>query len=178
MNPRTILLLSFIVFFFLFSWCEGGRKGYDKGIKGMFVFGSSLVDNGNNNVLENSRAKANYLPYGMDFPLGPSGRFTNGKNVIDFLGDYLGLPSSIPTFSDPSTKGMKIVHGVNYASGGSGILDNTGIVSVSHIQKRLHFFFFFFFFFFFDIMKFKKADKFFYYYSCYYYYLFFKLKVL
>ncbi|XP_023536317.1 GDSL esterase/lipase At4g16230-like [Cucurbita pepo subsp. pepo] len=129
MNPRTIFLLSFIVFFFLFSWCEGGRKGYDKGIKGMFVFGSSLVDNGNNNALENSRAKANYLPYGMDFPLGPSGRFTNGKNVIDFLGDYLGLPSSIPTFSDPSTKGMKIVHGVNYASGGSGILDNTGIVS-------------------------------------------------
>ncbi|XP_038897339.1 GDSL esterase/lipase At4g16230-like [Benincasa hispida] len=133
-NPRTILLLSFFVLFF-FSYCEGGgggeRKGYDGGrtIKGMFVFGSSLVDNGNNNFLENSRAKADYLPYGIDFSLGPSGRFTNGKNVIDLLGHYLGLPSSIPPFFDPSTKGKKIIHGVDYASGGSGILDDTGSIA-------------------------------------------------
>lgn len=133
--PRTILFLSFNVFFF-FSYCEGGGGG--RIIKGMFVFGSSLVDNGNNNFLENSRAKADYFPYGIDFPLGPSGRFTNGKNVIDLLGHYLGLPSSIPPFFDPSTKGKKIVHGVNYASGGSGILDNTGSIAV----KRLFFFFF------------------------------------
>lgn len=132
--PRTILFLSFNVFFF-FSYCEGGGGG--RIIKGMFVFGSSLVDNGNNNFLENSRAKADYFPYGIDFPLGPSGRFTNGKNVIDLLGHYLGLPSSIPPFFDPSTKGKKIVHGVNYASGGSGILDNTGSIAV----KRLFFFF-------------------------------------
>lgn len=147
-NLRTILLLDFIVFFFFFiSYCEGGgeRKGYEHGrIRGMFVFGSSLVDNGNNNFLENSRAKADYFPYGMDFPFGPSGRFTNGKNVIDLLGDYLRLPSSIPPFSDPSTKGMKIVHGVNFASGGSGILDNTGSIAV---RRKLILFLLLFFFF-------------------------------
>ncbi|KAL5745624.1 hypothetical protein ACOSP7_026770 [Xanthoceras sorbifolium] len=92
----------------------------------MFVFGSSLVDNGNNNFLENSLARADYLPYGVDFPWGPSGRFTNGKNVIDLLGEKLKLPSLIPTFSDSSTKGTKIVHGVNFASAASGILDDTG----------------------------------------------------
>ena len=89
------------------------------------------MDNGNNNFIGNSLAKANYLPYGVDFPLGPSGRFTNGKNVVDLLGDKLGLPSFIPAFADPATKGSRIVHGVNFASGASGILDNTGSIAVS-----------------------------------------------
>ncbi|XVF63244.1 hypothetical protein PTKIN_Ptkin09bG0072000 [Pterospermum kingtungense] len=98
-------------------------------VKGMFVFGSSLVDNGNNNYLQNTTAKADFLPYGIDFPHGPSGRFTNGKNVIDLLGEMLRLPCLIPTFSDPSTKGAKVVHGVNFASGASGILDDTGFLA-------------------------------------------------
>ncbi|KAL8110925.1 GDSL esterase/lipase At1g29670-like isoform X1 [Apium graveolens] len=96
-------------------------------IRGMFVFGSSLVDNGNNNFLQNL-AKADYLPYGIDFPLGPSGRFTNGKNIIDLLGDQLNFPAFIPVFTDPSTKGNRTVLGVNFASGGSGILDETGSI--------------------------------------------------
>ncbi|KAG5544613.1 hypothetical protein RHGRI_017145 [Rhododendron griersonianum] len=110
-------------------------------IKGMFVFGSSLVDNGNNNFLQVSMAKADYSPYGIDFPLGPSGRFTNGKNVIDLLGDKLKLGYYIPPFTNPSTKGTKVVHGVNYASGGSGILDDTGslagqVISLSQQMRN------------------------------------------
>lgn len=96
----------------------------------MFVFGSSLVDNGNNNFIKNTIAKVDFLPYGIDFPFGPSGRFTNGKNVIDLLGEHLGILSYIPPFTDPSTKGKKLVSGVNYASGGSGILDDTGAFAV------------------------------------------------
>lgn len=42
------------------------------------------MDNGNNNDL-NTEAKVNYPPYGIDFPDGPTGRFTNGKNQADFL---------------------------------------------------------------------------------------------
>ena len=99
-------------------------------IKGMFVFGSSLVDNGNNNFFE-TEAKADYLPYGIDFPNGPTGRFTNGKNLVDLLGERLNLPNfMIPSFRDPSTKGSKIVYGVNHASGSSGILDDTGLIAV------------------------------------------------
>lgn len=52
----------------------------------MFAFGDSLTDPGNNNYL-NSLAKANYVPYGVDYYQGPSGRFCNGKTVIDFLGN-------------------------------------------------------------------------------------------
>ncbi|XXG58766.1 hypothetical protein AAC387_Pa04g0993 [Persea americana] len=51
-------------------------------VPAMFVFGDSLVDNGNNNYLY-SLAKANYFPYGIDFYQGPSGRFSNGKTAVD-----------------------------------------------------------------------------------------------
>ncbi|KAM7507651.1 hypothetical protein LguiA_018104 [Lonicera macranthoides] len=105
-------------------------------IKGMFVFGSSLVDNGNNNFLDALLAKADYLPYGIDFPLGPSGRFTNGKNVIDLIGDQLKLPSYIPPSKNPLTKGEKIIHGVNFASGASGILDETGSLAGNVISMN------------------------------------------
>lgn len=107
-------------------------------IRGMFVFGSSLVDNGNNNFLEKCKAKADYLPYGMDYTKGPTGRFTNGKNAIDLFSEHLKL-APIATFKDPSTKGKTILQGVDFASGGSGILDETGVVSVSSL---IHFYFF------------------------------------
>lgn len=59
-------------------------------VPAFFVFGDSLVDHGNNNFL-NSFAKANYLPYGVDFDGGPSGRFCNGRTIIDFLGSRLSV---------------------------------------------------------------------------------------
>lgn len=52
----------------------------------LWVFGDSLVDNGNNNFI-NSIAKSNYYPYGIDFNRGPTGRFSNGKTFIDILGN-------------------------------------------------------------------------------------------
>ncbi|KAI3464430.1 hypothetical protein Pfo_021093 [Paulownia fortunei] len=129
--PQCLPLFCFFLFaLFAPSICLSTvTQKHEPKIRGMFVFGSSLVDNGNNNFLPNSLAKADYIPYGIDFPFGPSGRFTNGKNVIDILGEKLKLPNYIPPFTDPSTKGSKIVHGVNYASGGSGILDDTGALA-------------------------------------------------
>jgi phospholipase/lecithinase/hemolysin len=53
-----------------------------------FIFGDSLVDNGNNNYIM-SLARANYPPYGIDFAGGPSGRFTNGLTTVDVIGKLL-----------------------------------------------------------------------------------------
>ncbi|XP_030461700.2 GDSL esterase/lipase At1g71250 isoform X1 [Syzygium oleosum] len=103
--------------------CVNVALGSQK-VPAMFVFGDSIVDVGNNNYLR-SYAKCNYPPYGIDYPGGPSGRFSNGKNIVDMLGDMLGLPSP-PAYADPSTTGAKIVGGVNYASAAGGILDETG----------------------------------------------------
>lgn len=59
-------------------------KGEQK-VPCLFIMGDSLFDNGNNNNLLTA-AKANYPPYGTDFPGGPTGRFTNGRNIADFIG--------------------------------------------------------------------------------------------
>ncbi|XP_031251411.1 GDSL esterase/lipase At1g71250-like [Pistacia vera] len=93
-------------------------------ITGLFVFGDSLVDVGNNNYLS-SIAKANYYPYGVDFEFGTTGRFSNGKTFVDFLARMLGVPYP-PAFADPNTNGARILGGVNYASAAAGILDESG----------------------------------------------------
>ena len=54
-------------------------------VPAMFVFGDSLIDNGNNNDLP-SFAKANYFPYGIDFNAGPTGRFSNAYTIVDKIG--------------------------------------------------------------------------------------------
>ncbi|KAL2475134.1 GDSL esterase/lipase [Abeliophyllum distichum] len=89
----------------------------------LFLMGDSLFDNGNNNLLVTT-AKANYPPYGIDYPYGPTGRFSNGRNIADFLGEFLGFDKPISPFV--TAKGLKILKGVNYASGGAGILDESG----------------------------------------------------
>ncbi|KAM0006769.1 putative triacylglycerol lipase [Helianthus debilis subsp. tardiflorus] len=50
-----------------------------------FIFGDSLFDTGNNNQLD-TKWKANYPPYGIDFPKGHTGRFTNGRTAADIIG--------------------------------------------------------------------------------------------
>nr|GMD93212.1 GDSL esterase/lipase At1g29670-like [Ipomoea batatas] len=91
-----------------------------------FIFGDSLVDNGNNNNLS-TKAKANYPPYGIDFPDGPTGRFTNGQNIADFLVELLGFTNARPPFAAATTTSEEeIMKGVNYASGAGGVLERTG----------------------------------------------------
>lgn len=62
-----------------------GSSQVEPQVPGFFIFGDSLVDNGNNNGLI-TLARANYRPYGIDFPQGASGRFTNGRTFVDALG--------------------------------------------------------------------------------------------
>nr|GEW95038.1 GDSL esterase/lipase [Tanacetum cinerariifolium] len=77
----------------------------------------------NNNALKTG-AKANYLPYGIDFPQGPTGRFSNGLNAADFVAKDLGFKDFIPPYA--TVKRQDVLRGVNYASAGSGILDESG----------------------------------------------------
>ncbi|RVX06540.1 GDSL esterase/lipase 7 [Vitis vinifera] len=88
----------------------------------LYVFGDSLFDCGNNNLLP-TLAKANYLPYGMNFPKGVTGRFTDGRTVPDFIAEYLRLPYSPPSISVRTSVPLT---GLNYASGVCGILPETG----------------------------------------------------
>ncbi|KAL3634703.1 hypothetical protein CASFOL_021757 [Castilleja foliolosa] len=92
-------------------------------VPAMFVFGDSLLDNGNNNNFLISFAKANYFPYGIDFSAGPTGRFSNGYIMADAIAELLGLPL-LPPHTGTSVEQMR--YGVNFASAASGILDITG----------------------------------------------------
>ncbi|XP_024983904.1 GDSL esterase/lipase At5g45670-like isoform X1 [Cynara cardunculus var. scolymus] len=97
-----------------------------------FIFGDSLMDNGNNNHLH-TNAKVNYEPYGIDFPDGPTGRFSNGRNVADVIAQLLGFESFIQPFA--TARSDDIVKGVNYASGGAGIREESG----QHLGERISF---------------------------------------
>lgn len=102
-----------------------------------FVFGDSLVDAGNNNYLPLSLATAKNLPNGIDFPQPnartPTGRFTNGLTIPDILARKVGVTTFPPPYLAPSSHGLVLLNGVNYASGGGGILNNTGRIFVQRI---------------------------------------------
>ncbi|XP_026382415.1 GDSL esterase/lipase At4g16230-like [Papaver somniferum] len=98
--------------------------------RAIFVFGDSLVDPGNNNYISGTLAKNNFYPFGIDFPIGKTftGCFTNGRTIIDIIGEELGVKDYIPPYMDPTTVGDVVLRGVNYASGGAGILNDTGAI--------------------------------------------------
>ncbi|XP_030524035.2 GDSL esterase/lipase At4g16230-like [Rhodamnia argentea] len=102
----------------------------DGGPPVVFIFGDSTVDVGTNNYLP-TRAKANFYYNGIDFSHAqPTGRFSNGYNSADLIVKQLGYKQSPPPFlallQDNSTFQSNVLQGVNFASGGAGILDATG----------------------------------------------------
>ncbi|KAH9716365.1 GDSL esterase/lipase [Citrus sinensis] len=109
--------LMVMILNFHFRWVNGAEQ-----VPCYFIFGDSLFDSGNNNALP-TKAKANYPPYGIDFPGGPTGRFSNGLNMADVIAQLLGFDGFIPSYA--SARGEDILKGVNYASGGGGILNET-----------------------------------------------------
>lgn len=51
----------------------------------------------------------------------------------------MGLGGFVPPYMDPNTTGDVLFRGVNYASGGGGILNQTGSIFVSILTKLLAF---------------------------------------
>ncbi|XP_020089910.1 GDSL esterase/lipase At1g74460 [Ananas comosus] len=100
-----------------------------------FIFGDSLSDVGNNNYLTKSLARAALPWYGIDFGNGmPNGRFSNGRTVADIIGDNMGLPRP-PAFLDPTLdENVIFKNGVNYASGGGGILNETSSLFIQRFS--------------------------------------------
>lgn len=54
-------------------------------IPSIFIFGDSIFDAGNNHYIKNCSAQADFAPYGSSFFHRPTGRFTNGRTVADFI---------------------------------------------------------------------------------------------
>ncbi|KAF3950572.1 hypothetical protein ACB098_07G021500 [Castanea mollissima] len=123
---KTLLMLLVFLLISNLQHCVNGRPQ----VPCLFIFGDSLSDNGNNNNLV-TMARANYQPYGIDFPEGPTGRFTNGRNIGDIIAELLGFENYIPPFA--TAEGFEILKGVNYASGSAGIRNESG----QHLGNRI-----------------------------------------
>nr|DAD20147.1 TPA_asm: hypothetical protein HUJ06_021610 [Nelumbo nucifera] len=109
--------------------------------RAFFVFGDSLVDNGNNNYLATS-ARADSYPYGIDYPSHrATGRFSNGFNIPDLISQAIGEESTLPYLS-PELTGQRLLNGANFASAGVGVLNDTGIqfLNIIRIFKQLEYF--------------------------------------
>ncbi|XP_060960557.1 GDSL esterase/lipase At4g16230 isoform X2 [Cannabis sativa] len=123
-----VTLILFMMMISLFGICLGQNSS----VGPSFIFGDALFDAGNNNFIP-TLSKSDFYPYGIDFGQ-PTGRFTNGKTVIDILGEELGykdftLPYLSPLLAITDDKLLEprvLDLGVNYASAGAGILNETG----------------------------------------------------
>ncbi|KAK6944688.1 GDSL lipase/esterase [Dillenia turbinata] len=104
----------------------------------LFIFGDSTVDPGNNNYIKTiPENQADYTPYGQNgFFQGPTGRFSDGRVIIDYIAEYAGLPL-IPPFLQSSAK---FIYGANFASGGAGVLTETNQGLVIDLQTQLKYF--------------------------------------
>ncbi|KAG2669871.1 hypothetical protein I3843_14G055500 [Carya illinoinensis] len=108
----------------------------------ILIFGDSTVDDGNNNYIR-TLFKSNHRPYGRDFPDHiPTGRFSNGKLVSDFIASVLRIKETIvPPFLDPNLSDEELCTGVSFASAGSGY-DNLTTVATGAISmfKQIEYF--------------------------------------
>ncbi|XVE92219.1 hypothetical protein REPUB_Repub01dG0078200 [Reevesia pubescens] len=130
---RTHLLLI-IILINLSSALVSSRN-----VPAIFIFGDSIFDAGNNHYNKNCSAQADFPPYGSTFFHHPTGRFTNGRTVADFISQFIGIEMQKPYLEaqiavmNGSRKDYPS-NGINFASAGSGVLQATnkdwGVISI------------------------------------------------
>ncbi|KAK6149994.1 hypothetical protein DH2020_017519 [Rehmannia glutinosa] len=88
-------------------------------------FGDSLADTGNLLLLRpaDNQPRAARPPYGRTFFHRPTGRCSDGRLVIDFIAQSLGLPLVQP-YVGGENDGRSFSRGVNFAVIGATALDN------------------------------------------------------
>ncbi|GAV83423.1 Lipase_GDSL domain-containing protein [Cephalotus follicularis] len=112
-------------------------------VPAIFTFGDSIFDAGNNHFNNNCTAQADFPPYGSSFFHRPTGRFTNGRIVADFISQFIGIDLQKPYLQAR----LEILNGsqrdypsngINFASAGSGVIPETNHdLGVTPIQEQL-----------------------------------------
>ncbi|KAF7146236.1 hypothetical protein RHSIM_Rhsim04G0083000 [Rhododendron simsii] len=118
--------------FLLLVFVEGKNK-----VPAIIVFGDSSVDAGNNNQIP-TIARSNFEPYGRDFDGGrPTGRFSNGRILTNFISKVFGLRTIVPAYLDPAYSIKDFVVGVTFASAGTGYDNATSdVLSTTRTTKK------------------------------------------
>eukprot|EP00250_Pteridium_aquilinum_P021826 c25237_g1_i1 orf=399-1541(+) len=132
---QAIARLSFFFFLFVNTLSAAAAavisSRHDDDVPAIFVFGDSLSDTGNAAFLKGlSNSSGGYhiteQPYGETFPGWPTGRYSDGRVIIDFLASYLDLPF-LNAFLNSSAD---FEGGVNYAVGGATALNTSFLQSL------------------------------------------------
>ncbi|XP_051125549.1 GDSL esterase/lipase At1g31550-like [Andrographis paniculata] len=87
-------------------------------------FGGSLSDTGNDLVpgLHQGPCLSANPPYGRTYFHRPTGRYSDGRLVIDFIAQSMGLPRLKPYFPDAAQRRRSFSTGVNFAVAGASVL--------------------------------------------------------
>ncbi|CAI9091323.1 OLC1v1026327C1 [Oldenlandia corymbosa var. corymbosa] len=101
---------------------QGQQNGTDNSSTKLFVFGDSYADTGN----WPSTAISWKKPYGITYPGKPTGRFSDGLILTDYLASGIGIDSPVPynkwkTLGDQ--KSDLQINGMNFAHGGTGVFN-------------------------------------------------------
>ncbi|KAG0549656.1 hypothetical protein BDA96_01G273800 [Sorghum bicolor] len=141
MAPSSPRLLVAVVAALLHAAAAGGGNGgpltrYDR----VFSFGDSLTDTGNAlHLSATAGGPASRPPYGETFFRRPTGRSSDGRLVIDFLVEALGVPHPTPYLAGKTAADFR--RGVNFAFGGATALDlhffeSRGLMSFVPVSLR------------------------------------------
>ncbi|KAL6593105.1 hypothetical protein ACP70R_049191 [Stipagrostis hirtigluma subsp. patula] len=103
------------------SSCGGGDGEGRR--KTLWVFGDSYADTGNLGDLGRELTHAWYDPYGATFPGRPTGRWSDGRVLTDFIASAMGMPTPVAyKLRRRAAQGL-LARGMNFAVGGAGVLD-------------------------------------------------------
>ncbi|KAJ0960948.1 hypothetical protein J5N97_001160 [Dioscorea zingiberensis] len=107
-------IVSFLFTFIVFVPPTSARQSTGACFTSIISFGDSIADTGNLIFTLNNSHRVNRLPYGETFFHHPTGRFSDGRLIADFIADALGLPflaPYLPHYDD----GRSFTNGVNFA---------------------------------------------------------------
>ncbi|TYI31951.1 hypothetical protein ES332_A04G023100v1 [Gossypium tomentosum] len=143
---------QFIIVVFLFTVISSISQPVNGCFTSIFSFGDSMSDTGNS--IEISVLETGKIPHGAFPPNGrtffhrPTGRACDGRLVIDFLAEALGLPFLPPYYRYKNGTSDKFESGVNFAVGGAGALNssfpgiynpNTNVSLVDEVNSFIQF---------------------------------------
>ncbi|KAM7480650.1 hypothetical protein LguiA_028863 [Lonicera macranthoides] len=112
-----------------------------KNVVPLFIFGDSLFDAGNNNYINTTTTfRSNFWPYGETYFNYPTGRFSDGRIIPDFIAEYAKLPLVQP-YLQPRNHLDFAYCGTNFASAGASVLvENSPDGMVINLKTQLSYF--------------------------------------
>ncbi|KAF8031045.1 hypothetical protein BT93_D0279 [Corymbia citriodora subsp. variegata] len=114
-----IILFAVLASLFILIHCDNQSRED----VALFIFGDSINDVGTNNYINTTtNFRANFPPYGETFFRFPTGRFSDGHLIVDFIAEYANLPLIPPNLQ---MKDDEIKGGANFVSAGAGALVDT-----------------------------------------------------